>query len=100
MTQPEQFYGECNVMLSYSFRLMSNKFNQCMCSYICVLNGRYKGIRKENCQKNEHSYMNERIGTSIEWEKRTTNLQHTTDEKNAFFVVVDMVGVCNGCLGL
>lgn len=66
MTQPEQFYGECNVMLSYSFRLMSNKFNQCMCSYMCLLYERYKGKRKENCQKNKHSYMNECIDTYIE----------------------------------
>ena len=47
MTQPEQFYGECNVMLSYSFRLMSNKFNQCVCSCMeCMKAYEKKTVRK------------------------------------------------------
>ena len=86
MTQPEQFYGECNVMLSYSFRLMSNKFNQCMCTYMYMfvwmyVMKRYKGIWKENCQKNEHSDMNERVGYIYRLKEKIHNLQHTANEK-------------------
>lgn len=80
-SQPELFYG-MNIMLSYSFRLMSNKFNQWKRYSWSDIRGKKL---PRSCQKNEHFCVYAGYGR----ERKSHNLQHTA-EKYCFYVKVDI----------